>query len=105
MPAVLQEAGRRARAGKRICLVLCSLLAGLSAAPAPARAATPAELVPRHSGLPWGSGVNSSSGQNTAFTDWRGDRRLDVRTIFFGIQDWIHMSSSARDLSWATNGG
>src|SRR5687768_12618760 len=103
MPAAPQGTGRRARAGRRTRLALAALLAGtgLSAA----QAATAADLVPRHSGLPWASGVNGSSGQNTAFTDWRGDRTLDVRTIFFGIQDWTHMASSARALSWATTGG
>ena len=96
MPAVPQRAGRRARAGQRTCLALCSLLAGLSAAPAPTRAATPAELVPRHLRPALGLRRQWLERQNTAFTDWRGGRTLDVRTIFFGIQDWTHMASSAR---------
>ena len=103
MPTAPQGTGRRARAGRRTRLAACSLLAGLVAAPVAAQAG--ASVVPRLSGLPWGSGVNGPSADNAAFASWRGGRRLDVRTIFFGIQDWTHMASSARALSTALNGG
>jgi hypothetical protein len=81
---------------------MATLAAGLVAA-GPAHAVN--TLVPRLSGLPWGSGVNGSSSLNAAFTAWRGGRKLDVRTIFFGIRDWGHMAASAGSLSTAINGG
>ncbi len=61
--------------------------------------------MPRVSGLPWGSGVNGSSAENAAFTSWRGNRKLDVRTVFLGIQDWAHMASSTGAFSSLVNGG
>ena len=72
--------------------------AGLAAASTPTQAA--GTLVPRVSGLPWASGVNGSSGENNAFTAWRGGRKLDVRTVFFGMRDWAHLSSSSGALSY-----
>jgi hypothetical protein len=78
------------------------LLAGLAAAPTPARAGF---LGTPPSGLPWASGVNGPSSQNAAFASWRGGRKLDVRTIFFGIRDWTHMAASTGALKTAINGG
>jgi hypothetical protein len=59
----------------------------------------------RPSGLPWPSGVNGKSNENYSFSAWRGGRKLDVRTIFFGITSWTHLASSAGSLSTAVNGG
>src|SRR5687767_9903884 len=95
----LQTIDRARRALGALCLLAGPLLAG----PAPAHAID--TLVPRVSGLSWGSGVNGPSSENTAFTNWRGGRLLDVRTIFFGIRDWTHMASSAQALGTAINGG
>ena len=105
MPTAPQGTGRHARAGNRTRLALAAILAGtgISVASAPAQAVTAG--IERLSGLPWASGVNGPSADNAAFAAWRGGRRLDVRTIFFGIQDWTHMASSARALSTAVNGG
>ena len=105
MPTAPQGTGRHARAGNRTRLALAAILAGtgISVASAPAQAVTAG--IERLSGLPWASGVNGPSSENAAFAAWRGGRRLDVRTIFFGIQDWTHMASSARALSTAVNGG
>src|SRR5688500_5686890 len=98
------RAGRAQRAAGRRSLLACSLLAaGVAALAGPAHAVN--TLVPRLSELPWGSGVNGPSADNAAFAAWRGGRKLDVRTIFFGIRDWTHMASSARALSTAVNGG
>jgi hypothetical protein len=84
--------------------ITCALLgAALLAVAPPARAAgilgTPV------SGLPWASGMNGPSSENTAFAAWRGGRKLDVRTVFFGLTSWTHMASSAGALSTAINGG
>ena len=103
MPRWLRTTGHARRAASARYLFTGSLLAALLAVPTPARAVD--TLVPRISGLPWGSGVNGSSSENAAFASWRGGRQLDVRTIFFGIRDWTHMASSARVLSAAVNGG
>ncbi|MFO1071831.1 MAG: Calx-beta domain-containing protein [Geminicoccaceae bacterium] len=49
------------------------------------------------SGLPWTSGVYTSSSTTRSLEVWRG-RPLDVETTFFGNTSWSHMISSAGGL-------
>jgi hypothetical protein len=54
------------------------------------------------SGLPWASGAIEPG---PGFEDWRGGRKLDVRTVFFGRKDWAHLVSSGLAIEWAKNLG
>ena len=104
MPPGSKGAGRGPRATCRRCLLAGSLLAGIAGGLMDPAHAGQAGLG-RPSGLPWPSGVNGKSNENYSFSTWRGGRKLDVRTIFFGITSWSHMASSAGSLSTAVNGG
>ena len=103
MSSASKKASRRVRAGGWTRLAFCSLLAGLATAPSPAHAVD--TLVPRVSGLPWASGVNGSSAENAAYAAWRGNRKLDVRTIFHGRNTWTHLIASGSALSYSVTGG
>jgi hypothetical protein len=56
--------------------------------------ATATQVEASRSGLPWPSGVFTSSATSTALEAWRG-RAFDVETLFFGTTTWTHMIASA----------
>ena len=72
-----------------ILLALLGLLVG------PAQAGN--KPLAGRSGLPWTSGVYTSSSTTRSLEVWRG-RPLDVETTFFGNTSWSHMISSAGGL-------
>ena len=76
----------------RSCLI--AALALVAASTASLAAMLPIEI---RSGLPWASGSLNSGGP---FEAWRGGRVEDVKTVFFGINDWQHMAASAGGLSY-----
>ena len=80
------------------CVLACSILAAAAALARPAAAAAAAAgPAASRSGLPWTSGVFTSTATARALEVWRG-RPLDVETVFFGYSSWAHMISSAAAL-------
>ena len=71
--------------------VLAALALVLAAA-LPARAASP---IPNLSGLPWPSGMVTAD--RAGAEAWR-NRRFDVVTTYFGMQNWQHVADSAGGL-------
>ena len=99
MPAKGTTGGRGT--GLRKLLAMGILACGLGHLATPLAAAQAG--LERFSGLPWASGMNGATSENAGFAAWRGNRKLDARTIFFGFNAWSNLISSAGALSWATN--
>jgi len=88
-----EQAVARSSALRRRWLLAGAALIGASGLlPAPASAAE--RIVPIQSGLPWASGAFISE-PTAEFAAWRGNRKPDVETMFFGMNTWDHIRKSA----------